>query len=56
MIERGDVRKDQLLLRHINVVDVGTVYNQTFADADKHISLRSELRGNHFFDLPELIR
>lgn len=56
MVERGNVGENQLLLRYIDIVDVGTVYNQTLADADEDVAFDTELQSDHLFDLSQLER
>lgn len=55
MTECSHIGEDQLLSGGVDVVDVGAVDDQAFADADENVALAAELGGDHAFDLSELV-
>ena len=54
MAEAIDVREDEPLSAHIDLVDVGAVNNQTATNADKILARRTQLFANHTLNLTEL--
>lgn len=49
-----DIREHEFLLRYIYVIDVRAVNNKTATDADKGVSLDTQLRGDHLLELAQL--
>lgn len=54
MAKRSHIGQRKLLPWDIYVADKGTVYNQTFSNANKYISITAKLGLHYLFNLPQL--